>query len=568
MDPPPDQRRQRSKGTGPAGAVVAEGPATGRVFFVGAGPGGRHLLTLRAADLLAEADVIVHDRLVHSSVLELAGSQARLIPAPADTSEPAETLEPAEATPSDAPSAPVCKGRAIGERLVSLSREAATIVRLKGGDPTIFARLAEEIEPLGRAGVPWEVVPGITAAAAAAAAARIPLTSRSSSSSLTLLTGHEALGKRSDGSLALLAAAGGTLVIYMGVERAEEWSMALVEAGRPADARVAVVSRCGCPEERILHTTLGEVPRALASVEAPAVAVVGDVVAEGPPFDDAVLQGPRAASGAECRPDGPERRAAAGLAGLRILLPRPEGSASELSERLRGLGAECLEIPVIRIEPPASWQPLDDAIRSADRQDWIVFASVHGVRAFTERMRLLRRDGRHLGTVRLAAVGQTTAAALLACGLVCDLAPREHASAEALADRLLAADGAAPRSRFLLVRADRGRDVLRARLEAAGHSVSEVCGYRSVDVVALSPQDARALEERPVAWVVLTSPSVARGVARLFPPRHLAWARVASISPLTSAAAREVGIRPDVEAVTPSAGAILESILAAESRGR
>lgn len=223
---------------------------------------------------------------------------------------------------------------------------------------------------------------------------------------------------------------------------------------------------------------------------------------------------------------------------------------------------------MIRIEPPASWQPLDDAIRSADRQDWIVFASVHGVRAFTERMRLLRRDGRHLGTVRLAAVGQTTAAALLACGLVCDLAPREHASAEALADRLLAADGAAPRSRFLLVRADRGRDVLRARLEAAGHSVSEVCGYRSVDVVALSPQDARALEERPVAWVVLTSPSVARGVARLFPPRHLAWARVASISPLTSAAAREVGIRPDVEAVTPSAGAILESILAAESRGR
>lgn len=545
----------------------------------------------------------MYDRLVHPSILELAAAAARLIPAPGDASEriapgripadPDASLQPGEDRQP-----PACRGRAVGEILASLCQTGSTVIRLKGGDPSVFARLAEEIDPLLRAGIEWEVVPGVTAAVAAAAAARIPLTSRSNSSSLTFLTGHEALGKCPGGALARLASSDGTLVIYMGLERAMEWSAALIRSGRTARAPVVLVSRCGYPDERIVRTTLAEAPAASATLAPPAVAIVGDVVAEGaihggisvgqsgrPPMADSGRgRQVEKASGPGCRPSG-GNQATETLVGQRVLLPRPEGSSPELADALRARGLDCLEIPVIRIEPPESWAPLDEAIATADRQDWITFSSVHGVRAFARRLRALRRDGRHLGTVRLAAVGRRTAAELEAFGLVCDLTPQDSGSAEALADLLIAscpvrptgrdgvpaaehpdAPGQTARCRVMLVRADRGRDVLRARLETAGHEVTEVCGYRSLDVETLSPEAERAVAQRRIDWVVLTSPSVARGVARLFSPRHLGQARVAAISPLTAAAAREAGLRTDVEAATASTEGILEAILADEAR--
>jgi uroporphyrinogen III methyltransferase/synthase len=605
--PPPPGIPADIPARSPAGAPrQGDPPVAGKVFFVGAGPGDHRLLTLRAAELLAAADAVVFDRLVHPSILRLAGEPARLIAAPADSSADSPNRSPPDAPPPDGtptdgtPAAsnafepcdpsrgedrptPACRGLAVGELLASLCREGRRVVRLKGGDPTVFARLAEEIDPLRRAGLDWEVVPGVTAAVAAAAAARIPLTSRTSASSLTFLTGHQALGKCPGGALSRLAPSDGTLVIYMGVERAVEWSAALIRSGRPADSPVVLVSRCGRPDEQILRTTLLEAPTASAAIAPPAVAIVGDVVTEGsvqggqsvtgsgrPPPDNAA-NGARA--GVRSTAFGPHHPAGlggedatGGLAGRRVLLPRPEGSSPELARALRARGLECLEIPVIRIAPPESWAPLDEAIATADRQDWITFSSAHGVRAFAHRLRALRRDGRHLGTVRLAAVGQRTAAELEAFGLVCDLAPEGSGSADALADLLI---GIGPERaagcRATVVRADRGRDVLRVRLEAAGYEVTEVCGYRSLDVETLSQEAERAVMERPIDWVVLTSPSVARGVVRLFSPRHLGSARVASISPLTTAAAREAGLPAHVEAATASAEGILDAILAHEA---
>ncbi|MFM8578357.1 MAG: uroporphyrinogen-III C-methyltransferase, partial [Planctomycetaceae bacterium] len=568
MDPPPEPRRQRSKGTRPTGA---DGPQSdspsGTVFFVGAGPGDHHLLTLRAAELLEMADAVVHDRLVHPSVVAMAGARARLIQVPSDGPDVAGSHLSGELAES---AAPVCKGRAVGEMLVALCRRHTTVVRLKGGDPTIFARLAEETEALTTAGIPWQVIPGITAAMAAAAAARIPLTSRSSASSITLMTGHEALGKSHRDSVSHLAAAGGTLVIYMGIERAGEWSAALARAGRHPTTPVVLISHGGCPEEIIVWTTLAEVPLAIEGMSSPTVAIIGEVIAEGPQRTQPPATSRSFLAAAPSPPSaGCDRR----LDGRRILVPRPAGTAPDMINTFRAHGAECLEIPVIRIEPPETWGPLDDAIDCADQLDWIVFSSIHGARSFAQRLRQTGHDGRDLATVRLAAVGATTAAELLSLGLACDLFPSRNASADALADLLLAStpesansafwnshsnrgrQTVSPRSRFLLVRADRGRDVLRTRLEAAGHTVIEACGYRSIDVESLPPEIERCLSDRPVDWLVLTSPSVARGVARLFPAHLRKRTLVASISPLTSTAAREVGIQPDVEAVTPSTAA-------------
>ena len=484
-------------------------PRRGHVTFVGAGPGAADLLTLRAAEALRAAEVVVHDTLVPEPLLDAVHPAAVRVPV---------AREEGDGDP----------GETIGRLLVRLALEGRSVVRLKGGDPTVFARLAEEIQPLRAAGVPVTIVPGVTAALAAAAAAVVPLTSRAAASSLTLVTGHEADAKNAGVDFRALAAIPGTLVVYMGVEQAARWARALLDAGKPGDTPVTVVSRCSWPVERIASGTLAECAVGLErdGWQSPAVVIVGEAV----------------------RPTtGP-------LAGRRVLVTRPAGQADELAGLVRAAGGQCLHVPVIRIADPPSWRPLDEALARAASYDWIVFASANGVQAFAARLRAAGRDARLLGTARIAAIGPATRRAVEAAGLACDLTPDDFRS-----EGLAAAFADLPRGgRFLLVRADKGRDLLRRSLEQAGHQVDEVAAYVSRPIDSLDA-DAQAAVAGGVDWVTVTSTSIAEAAARLFGAGIRHW-RIASISPVTSAALGRAGLTPTVEAAEATAAGLVAAM--------
>jgi uroporphyrinogen III methyltransferase/synthase len=478
-------------------------------------------LTVRAVECLGRAEVVVHDALVPPALLEAVGCRAERMLVPRSV----EGLDPGEAT---------------GRLLAELAATGRTIVRLKGGDPAVFGRLAEELQPLRDAGIPFEIVPGVTAALAAAAAAGVPLTSRQAASSLTILTGHEADEKDEELDFPALAALPGTLAIYMGVEQVQRWSRALISAGKPPDTPVTVISRCSWPDERIAVTTLGECGSAFerSGWPSPAIVIVGDV--------------------AEARP--PHARTPRPLAGRRILVTRPRGQGEDLAAAIDALGGECIHSPVIRIEPPASWEPLDDAIAAADTFDWIIFASVNGVRSFVERLRAMQRDGRHLGTARLAAIGPSTAAALESAGLVCDLEP-ERSQSEGIVESL---GHTVRHGRFLLVRADRGRDVMRREFEALGHHVAEVAAYSSRAADTMDPATLSALDRAGIDWITVTSSFIAESAARLFGDRMRRW-KIASLSPVTTVTLQSLGLAPTVEAAEPTATALAAAVAAWES---
>lgn len=488
----------------------------GRVAFVGAGPGAADLLTLRAVDRLRAADVIVHDSLVPLRVLDEVNPTAERIQVDRDQDQ----------RPSP--------GIATGRLLARLVLEGRTVVRLKGGDPTVFARLTEELEPLRQAGVAVEFVPGITAALAAAAAAAVPLTSRDSASSVTLVTGRAADGKADGIDFRSLAGLPGTLAVYMGVEQVARWSRELLAAGLPADTPVTIVSRCSWPDQRIGGSTLGDCVRDFAAQgwRSPAVVVVG---ARVPPAS------------------GP-------LQGQLVLATRPAGQEGDLAAAIRAVGGECINVPLVRIADPPSWRPLDEAIRRADTYDWIVFASGNGVRGFTRRLAALGLDGRALGTARLAAIGPATRRQLEASGYRCDLVPQNFSSeglVAALAARTV-------RGRYLLVRAERGRDVLRRDLESQGHHVDEAAAYESLSLELLDSDTLAGLDASPVTWLTLTSPSIADAAARLFGPRLMSW-KIATISPLTSAALARHGLQPAAEAVEATATGLVDAIVRHEA---
>ena len=486
---------------------------------MGAGPGDPGLLTVRALEYLRRADVVVYDTLVPADVLNMAAPTAERLAVPRDGRE--GDGDPGEAT---------------GRLLSQLAAAGRTVVRLKGGDPAVFGRLSEEMGPVWEAGIPVEIIPGVTAAAAAAAAAGIPLTSRAAASSLTILTGHEAADKREGIDFRQLAALPGTLAIYMGVEQVERWSSGLLSAGKPADTPVTIVSHCSWPDQRIAVSTLA---RCAADFErhnwpSPAVVIVGEVAQ---PIDGASILADR----------GP-------LAGRRILNTRPLGQGDDLDALVRAAGGSSLHVPAIRIGAPESWQPLDEAIRQADTFDWIVFASANGVRGFVDRLREAGLDGRALGTARLAAIGPATREALEHAGFACDLTPTLFRS-----EGITAALVQSPRpSRFLLVRANRGRDVMRREFEAAGHAVREVTAYSSDPIDSLDAAIVAAIDQIPVDWITITSSLIAESSVQLFGPWIGRW-RVASLSPITSATLRRHGIEPTVEA----SAAVTESLIAA-----
>jgi uroporphyrinogen III methyltransferase/synthase len=499
----------------------------GKVYLVGAGPGDPGLITLRGSHCLAAADVVLYDYLVNPRLLEHCQSSAILI----------------------------CLGQhgrsriwpqaEINDHLIHHARSGKTVVRLKSGDPAVFARAADEAGALAAESIPFEIVPGVTAALAASSYAGVPITHRGLASAVALITGREDEDKTNSAlDFAALAHFPGTLVFYMGVTTVSDWTRQLIAAGKPDTTPVAVVRRCSFPDQFVLRSTLGELSGAVsaAKLRPPVIFVVGEVVTAAPDL-----------AWFDRRP----------LFGKRIVVTRPHSQVEALRTPLEELGAEVLLQPAITIEPPESWEAVDKALAKLDLYDWIAFSSANGVGAMLDRLHHLGSDLRALGGVKLAAIGPGTADELARYHLRADVVPNVY-EAEALAQSLIQHIAERPiKNRVLLVRASRGREVLAEQLIAAQADVEQVVFYRSTDVVAPNPDIAEQLREGRIDWVTITSSAIARSLVRLF-EGDLRKAKLASISPITSATLRELGYEPTVEATTYTMQGVADAILNAE----
>jgi len=498
----------------------AERHAPGIVYLVGAGPGDPGLVTLRAVECLARADLVLYDYLVNPATLEHAPASAELVCLGHHGT--GRTLSPTE----------------IVARMLQGARGGKTVVRLKGGDPSVFGRGADEIEPLREAGIPFEIVPGITSGLAVAAYCEIPITHHEDASAVALITGQERHAKTTSSlNYGVLAEFPGTLIFYMGVRRVAEWSRALLDHGKPPDTPVAIVRWCTRTRQRMVRCTLENVAEVVRQRELrpPSLFVVGKAVDRAPQV-----------SWFAARP----------LLGTRVLVAGSPGTSEKLSDRLFALGADVLVQPAIQITDPPDWAPVDAALERLDQYDWLVFSSGNGVDYFFRRLFESGRDVRRLGNIKLAAVGSSTAERLARYHLQADLVP-EQFHAEALARAL---ESEAEGRRYLLARASRGRQVLANELTRAGAQVDEVVVYSSIDVEVSNPDVARVLASGEIDWIMATSPATARSLARLY-GEDLRRARLASISPLTSAALRDLGFEPAAEASPHTAAGLVNAIL-------
>ncbi len=485
--------------------------AVGRVYLVGAGPGDPGLLTLRGADCLARADLVLYDGLVNPLLLRYSHALAE------------------QTCRVDGPEGRVLRQDEINRRLIEAAWSGKTVVRLKGGDPFIFGRGSEEAAALSEAGIPFEVVPGITAATGAAVYTGISLTHRDHASAVAFVTGHEDPTKSTSLDYNALAKFPGTLVFYMGLHRLGAIAQSLMEAGKPKSTPVCVVSRATTPRQRAVTGTLQDIAELAIAAElhAPSLVIVGDCVRQR-----------EQARWFEGRP----------LFGQVIGIPRPEEQADDTALRAVELGALPVLLPTIEIAPPESWDEVDAKLLSLREFDWIVFTSVNGVHALLGRLWKSGRDMRAFGNARLATIGPSTAAALEKYSLRADLIPAEF-RAEALAREL---SPHVAGKKVLWARASRGRDVLPVELAKVGATLTQLVVYQNRDLDQLPSSSLQQIERGELDWIGLSSPSIARNLARLLTDDAKNWlgnkTKLASISPVTSAAAREVGLPINVEA--------------------
>ena len=482
------------------------------VYLVGAGPGDPGLITVRGAELLRRADVVVYDRLASPTLLALAPAGAELI------------------TAGKAPGQVDLTQEQINQVLVDRGRTAGCVVRLKGGDPFVFGRGGEEAEALAAAGIAFEVVPGITSAIGAAAYAGIPVTHRGISTHFTVVTGHEDPAKdRTDVDWEALARVGGILVILMGAGHLAVIAQRLIDGGRAPDTPVAAVRHGTRLDQHTVRATLATV--ADAGVQPPSAIVVGDVAA----LD---------LSWFEARP----------LFGRSVVVTRAREQASELRTRLEDLGAEVIELPAIAISP------IDFTVPALDAYEWLVFTSVNGVRAFFDRgLAPAGLDARALAGLRIAAIGPGTARELSTRGIGVDLVP-ERFVAEALLDAFPAPT--ATGARVLLARAEQARDVLPGGLAARGYSVEVLPVYRTVRAVPDERVVAR-VRAGDVDALTFTSSSTVDNFCAVVDPLPDPQPLVVSIGPVTSKTAADRGLRVDAEAADHTIDGLVRTLLAA-----
>jgi len=522
----------------------------GKVWLVGAGPGDPGLITVVGLERLRQADVVVYDRLVSPRLLEDAREGAELIFVGKVAGKGGHNQVK------------------INELLVAKAREGKRVVRLKGGDPFVFGRGGEEAEALRAAGVPFEVVPGVTSASAVPAYAGIPVTHRGLASSFAVVTGHEDPGKDEPAvDWGRLATAVDTRVLLMGAQTLPEIVDKLIEGGRPAETPAAVIQSGTTPDQRTVTGTLGDIVRRVqeAGLTAPAITVVGEVV--------------RLRETLAWFEDRP-------LFGKRVLITRTRRQASALARLLAEEGAVPIELPAIEIEPAvdeaARLRRALDGLRASASGGWVVFTSANAVEVFFGLMRERGLDARAFAGARAAAIGPATADALAERGIIADAVPEEYVAegvVEALRPHVREGD------RVLVPRAESARPELVEGLRALGAEVDEVILYRAAVPSASGGAEALSLlREGGIDIVTFTSSSTVRNLAALLggdfrvilsgedvstgdvvssrrnltgvggatTPEPGATSRpkplVACIGPITAKTARELGLRVDVEA--------------------
>lgn len=491
----------------------------GVVYLVGAGPGDPGLMTARSLNLIASAEVIFYDRLIPPAALQHSRADAELVYV---------GKRPGEASlPQDQ----------IAERMVEAARAGRSVVRLKGGDPFVFGRGGEEGEVLAERGIEFEVVPGVSAGIAAPAYAGIPVTHREEASAVAFLTGHED-PEKPETALDWKALAGfpGTLVFYMGVRRLEQNARALIDAGRDPAEPAAAIERGTLIDQRTVTATLATIAAAVKSegIGSPALIVVGSVVARRDQL-----------AWLERRP----------LHGRSVLVTRARAQASALAADLAELGATVIELPVIRIESKIDSAEVRAAVRSIAENALLCLSSPNGVHLLFEALAAAGLDARALGACAVAAIGPGTARALAEHGITADIVG-ERFIAEAMVESLASFE---VRGRGVLIaRAAEARDVLPEALRQRGAEVAVIALYETL----LEEADPETIDAaRAADYVTFTSASTVANLVAALGERHHLSARVISIGPITSAAAREAGLEVSAEAERHDIEGLLQALL-------
>ena len=497
----------------------------GKVYLVGAGPGDPGLITVKGLNCIHQADVVVYDYLASPALLRHAGGKAEHIYVGKKGGD--HTLSQEE----------------INALLVRKAQAGLVVTRLKGGDPFVFGRGGEEAEVLQAAGIPFEVVPGVTSAIAAPAYAGIPLTHRKYTATVAMVTGHEDPTKSQSNIDWQALARMGTLVFLMGVKNLPLIVEQLCAAGMPVSRPVALVRWGTTAQQQTVTGTLETIVERVKSarLKAPAIIVIGEVVQLQP-----VMQW------FENRP----------LWGKTIVITRAREQASDLVTRLTELGANCIESPTIQIVPPQDQGPLDRALDQVATYDWLVFTSVNGVAFFFERLFERGQDVRALGHLRTAAIGPATAARLLEYGLTSDIIPSSY-RAEAVVEAFKQEDVAG--RHVLLPRAAEARPILPQELSRMGAEVDEISVYRTQAVDQSAETLLTHLQQKQIDLITFTSSSTVKNFTRLLPPgsqrQLLQDVVVACIGPITADTAKALDVPVDIIAAEYTIPGLCDAIL-------
>ena len=482
----------------------------GTVYLIGAGPGDRGLITIKGKELLEKADVVVYDYLVNTELLHYVKENAEIL----YVGKKAGQKEMSQWS--------------INALLVRKSKKGNTVARLKGGDPFIFGRGAEEAEYLQGKGVPFEVVPGVTSVSAVPAYAGISLTHRDLTSSFAVVTGHENPSKGKSNIPWEALSQIGTIVFLMGVKNLKKNMAELMSAGKSPDTPVAVITWGTYPAQTTLTGKIGnisELVKKRKDITSPAILVVGEVVN---------LR--QVMNWYESAP----------LFGKTVLVTRPKSQAESFAHLLESKGAQIVSFPTIEIVPPRSFQALDGSINKVRSYDWIIFTSVNGVRAFFERLKALGKDIRELNGAKIAAIGDITSRAIEDMGINVDLVPKDF-RAEGLIEKFSKQN--IKDTNILLPRAKVARDILPQALREMGAQVEVVTAYISKKPTKRKTQIIqKLLKENKIDVLTFTSSSTARNFFELIPDFKQRDKKpvIACIGPITAKTVREFGFKPQI----------------------
>jgi uroporphyrinogen III methyltransferase/synthase len=497
----------------------------GKVYLVGAGPGDPELITVKGLECIRKAQALIYDYLASSSLLDAAQEDCELIYVGKKGGD--HTLPQKE----------------INSLILKKAKEGKIVTRLKGGDPFIFGRGGEEAEVLVEAGIPFEIVPGVSSAIAAPAYAGIPLTHRQFTSTVGFITGHEDPAKEASSiDWGALARGMGTLVFLMGVKNLSKIISRLKENGLSGKTPIALIQWGTTPKQITVSGTLDTIEQIVSErgIGAPAVICIGGVVS---------LR--RKLNWFESKP----------LFGKRIVVTRAREQASDLVKSLSELGAECVEIPTIRIIPPEDKTPLEDAVARLNEFDWIVFTSVNGVSAFFETLFAKGKDARVFGPIKTAVIGPATQKRLLDHGIMSDVIPESYR-----AESIIAAfsEDEVKGKKILIPRAKEARMILPSELKRMGGIVHEVEAYQTVSSTGTGDTLVGLLEVKKIDLITFTSSSTVKNFKALLPERNfeslIRDVTIASIGPITTETALRLGFTVQITADTFTIPGLIDGI--------